>query len=71
MRPITAKKLIKILTANGFILSRRKGSHIIFKHSDSNIIVPVPIHGKNNLIHIGTLMAIINQSKIPKEKFLF
>jgi len=69
MRPITAKKLIKILTANGFILSRQKGSHIIFRHSNSRIIVPVPLHGKNKPIHIGTLLAIIKQSKIPKEKF--
>lgn len=69
MRPITAKKLIKILIANGFILSRQKGNHAIFKHSNSNIIVPVPLHGKNRPIHIGTLMTIIKQSKMPKEKF--
>ncbi len=69
MRPITAKKLIKILTANGFILSRQKGSHIIFRHSNSGIIVPAPLHGKNKPVHIGTLLAIIKQSKIPKKKF--
>ena len=69
MRPITAKKLIKILISNGFVLSRQKGSHIIFKHTDSNIIVPVPLHRKNKSIHIGTLMAIIKQSKISKENF--
>ena len=69
MRPITAKKLIKILTADGFVLSRQKGSHAIFRHSDSGIIVPVPLHGKNKPIHIGTLMAIIKQSKISKERF--
>ena len=69
MRPITAKKLIKILTDNRFIFSRQKGSHAIYKHFNSNIIVPVPLHGKSKPIHIGTLMAIIKQSKIPKEKF--
>ena len=69
MRPITAKKLIKILEANGFILSRQKGSHYIYKHPDSNIIVPIPLHGKNNPIPIGTLLAIIKQSKISKEQF--
>ncbi len=69
MRPITAKKLIKILEANGFILSRQKGSHHIYKHPDSNIIVPIPLHGKNNPIPIGTLLAIIKQSKISKEQF--
>lgn len=69
MRPITAKKLIKILIANGFILSRQKGSHAIYKHNESKIIVPIPLHGKNKPIYIGTLLAIIKQSKIPKNKF--
>jgi predicted RNA binding protein YcfA (HicA-like mRNA interferase family) len=70
MRPLTAKKLIKILVKNDFVLSRRKGSHIIYRHKDSGIIVPVPQHGGNKPIPIGTLLAIIKQSKISKEKFL-
>ena len=69
MRPITAKKLIKILEANNFKLSRQKGSHLIYKHINLGIIVPVPLHGKNKPVLIGTLLAIIKQSKIPKEKF--
>ena len=69
MRPITAKKLTAILLTNDFILSRQKGSHQIFRHEVSGIIVPVPLHGKNKPIYIGTLLAIIKQSKIPKEKF--
>jgi len=69
MRPINAKKLIKILRANGFILSRRKGSHMIFKNLGTGIIVPIPLHGKSKPIPIGTLLAIIKQSKIPKGKF--
>lgn len=69
MHPITAKKLIEVLRANGYVLSRQKGSHAIYRHDCSGIIVPVPLHGKNKPIHIGTLLAIIKQSKIPKEKF--
>jgi len=69
MHPITAKKLIKILKANNFRLSRQKGSHFIYKNIESGIIVPVPFHGKNKPILIGTLLAIVKQSKIPKEKF--
>jgi len=42
---------------------------MIWRHSQSGIIVPVPLHGKSKPIFIGTLMAIIKQSKIPKEKF--
>lgn len=69
MRPINAKKLIKILKENGFVLSRQKGSHQIWKNPKTGIIVPVPLHGKSKPIPIGTLLAIIKQSKIPREKF--
>ena len=69
MRPINAGKLIKILRENNFILSRQKGSHQIWKNLETNVVVPVPLHGKSNPIHLGTLLAIIKQSKIPKEKF--
>lgn len=69
MRPLTAKKLIQILLNNGFILARQKGSHAIYRHSNNGIIVPVPLHGKNEPIHIGTFLAIVKQSKIPLAKF--
>jgi len=69
MKSLVARKLIKILKENGFILSRQKGSHQIWKNSKTGIIVPVPLHGKSELIYLGTLLAIIKQSKISKEKF--
>ena len=69
MQPITASELILILRANGFVFARQRGSHTIWKHVDTGIIVPVPLHGKSKPIHIGTLLAIIKQSKIPREKF--
>ena len=70
MRPLSAKKLIKVLEKNGFILSRQKGSHMIFKNSATGIIVPVPLHGKNKPIFIGTFIAIVKQSKIHKNQWL-
>lgn len=69
MKSINARKLIKILRANDFVLSRQKGSHMIWKNPKTGIIVPVPLHGKSKPIPVGTLIAIIKQSKIPKEKF--
>ena len=69
MKPITAGKLIKILRENGFMLSRQKGSHQIWKNPRTGITVPVPLHGKSKPIFLGTMLAIIKQSKIPKEKF--
>ncbi|OGF22193.1 hypothetical protein A2Y83_03585 [Candidatus Falkowbacteria bacterium RBG_13_39_14] len=69
MRPLTAKKLISVLLANGFRLARQKGSHAIYRHTNNGIIAPVPLHGKNKPIFIGTFLAIVKQSKIPPEKF--
>ena len=69
MRSINARKIIKILETNGFILSRQKGSHMIWKNPVSGIIVPIPLHGKSKPIPIGTFLAIVKQSKIPKENF--
>lgn len=69
MKSILAGKLIRILKENNFVLSRQKGSHMIWKNTISGIIVPVPLHGKSKPIPIGTLKAIIKQSKIPPERF--
>lgn len=69
MRPLNARRLIRILGENGFILARQKGSHMIFKNSESGIIVPVPLHGKSKTIPIGTFLAIVKQSKIQLGKF--
>jgi len=69
MKPISARKLIKILREKGFTLSRQKGSHQIWKNSKTGATVPVPLHGGAKPIFIGTLLAIIKQSKIPKENF--
>jgi len=69
MKSLTAKQIIKILEKYGFALSRQKGSHMIYRHLNSGIIVPVPLHGRNKPIPIGTFMAIVKQSRIPKEDF--
>lgn len=69
MKSVNARKLISVLEENGFIFSRQKGSHMIWKNRQTGVIVPVPLHAKSKPIPIGTLLAIIKQSKIPKEKF--
>jgi predicted RNA binding protein YcfA (HicA-like mRNA interferase family) len=69
MKSKTAKQIIKVLLQNGFVLSRQKGSHSIYKHTEMGTIVPVPLHGKTKTVPIGTFLAIVEQSKIPKNKF--
>lgn len=68
MKPLSVKILIKILEENGFRLVRQNGSHRIYKNSDG-IIVPVPVHGGNKPIYLGTFLAIVRQSKISKDLF--
>ncbi len=69
MRPLSANEVINVLLRNGFILSRQKGSHQIYRNTVTGIIVPVPLHGMNKPIPIGTFLSIVKQSKIPKEQF--
>ncbi len=69
MSPLNAKALIAILEKHGFVVTRQRGSHLIFTQETTGIMVPVPVHGKNKPLFIGTFMAIVKQSKIPKEEF--
>lgn len=68
MKSKKAPFVIKILGKNGFVLSRSKGSHSIYKKGDITLIVPY--HGLNREIPIGTLLAIIKQSGLDKDLFL-
>ncbi|MCJ7423264.1 type II toxin-antitoxin system HicA family toxin [Candidatus Bathyarchaeota archaeon] len=43
LRPQPAKKIIKALSAVGFMVVRKRGSHVVMKHSDGRITV-VPVH---------------------------
>jgi predicted RNA binding protein YcfA (HicA-like mRNA interferase family) len=57
-----------ILSQNGFVQVRQKGSHIIMqrKVDNSTTTVPVPDHRE---IKIGTLQSIIRQSGLLKQLF--
>ncbi len=69
VRALKYKEIVKILERNGYFLSRQKGSHMIYKHTNTGNIVPIPMHGKNNPIKIGTFKSIIKQSKISQSEF--
>jgi len=68
MKPLPAKKVIKILEKHGFRRVRQKGSHLIMRHEDGRMTV-IPIHSGEN-ISPGLLLAIIKDAKISKEEFL-
>jgi predicted RNA binding protein YcfA (HicA-like mRNA interferase family) len=63
---LTSKDVIKILLKRGFILDRSKGSHQIWLHPISRKRAIIPIQKKN--LPIGTLMSILKQAGIDKDK---
>ena len=68
LKVFSGKEICDILASEGFIEIRRRGSHIIMqKKLDSDTItVPVPNHKE---IKIGTLLSIIRQSGVSRNKF--
>lgn len=69
MKPVPAKKLIKILKNLGFKHTRVKGSHYMFVHHDGRKTI-VPVHG-NEPIGEGLLNKIIKKDlKMEKKELL-
>ncbi|MCG2759691.1 MAG: type II toxin-antitoxin system HicA family toxin [Candidatus Delongbacteria bacterium] len=68
LKILSGKEICRILSAHGFFEVRQKGSHIAMqkKTAESTITVIVPDHKE---IKIGTLMSIIRQSGINRNKF--
>jgi len=63
---VTADEIIRVLDKLGFIFSRQRGGHAIFKKEGKRI--PVPIHGKKT-IPPGLLRAIIREAGVSVEEF--
>jgi predicted RNA binding protein YcfA (HicA-like mRNA interferase family) len=68
LRPQPAKKIIKILSALGFAVVRKRGSHVVMKHSDGRITV-IPVHAREE-ISTGLLMKIIKDTGLSREEFM-
>ncbi len=64
---VSGKKLIKFLVRKGFEIVGQKGSHVrLKKRLDGKVLVTVvPMHKK---IDSGTLLAILRQTEISREK---
>jgi predicted RNA binding protein YcfA (HicA-like mRNA interferase family) len=64
----SAKKIIKILSALGFRIVRKRGSHVVMKHSDGRITV-VPVHPGEE-IGTGLLLKIIKDTGLSRDEFI-
>jgi len=67
-KPVSARKVIKVLFRLGFKIVRRRGSHVVLKHEDGRVTV-VPVHAGEK-IGRGLLLKIIKDAKLSKEQFL-
>ncbi|MGB9714210.1 MAG: type II toxin-antitoxin system HicA family toxin [Candidatus Bathyarchaeales archaeon] len=68
LKPLSARKVMKVLYFLGFKVVRRHGSHIVLKHADGRITV-IPVHAGEK-IGVGLLLKIIEDAKLTKEEFL-
>jgi predicted RNA binding protein YcfA (HicA-like mRNA interferase family) len=56
------KELIDIIEADGWLLSRQKGSHKQYKHPFKKGIVTIPDHGKNDELEHFLVNSILKQA---------
>jgi predicted RNA binding protein YcfA (HicA-like mRNA interferase family) len=68
LRPVPARKVIKLLNKIGFQSIRQRGSHVILKHPDGRVTV-VPIHPGED-VGRGLLFKIVKDTRMTKEQFL-
>ena len=68
LKPLPARKVIKVLSILGFKIVRKRGSHVVLKHPDGRNTV-VPVHAAEK-IGPGLLLKIIKDAKLTKEEFL-
>lgn len=63
---LSAKRLIEILEAKGFVFKRSKGSHQVYFNPETRKTAVVPLHSNKDLPK-GTFMAILRQAGIKLE----
>ncbi|MBM81094.1 MAG: hypothetical protein CMJ78_10930 [Planctomycetaceae bacterium] len=69
LRRLSAREVIAILTAHGFVEARQRGSHIALQATDEDDKTPTVIVPNHKEIRTGTLRSIIRQSQLPRELF--
>ena len=57
-RGLSARRFVRALEADGFVLQRVRGSHRIYRNTDGRRVV-MAYHALNDTFPIGTLRAMI------------
>lgn len=66
---LTAKKLIKALKKDGYVLNRITGSHHIFTKKSAKRTVAIPVHAGKDLGR-GLVKSILKQAKLTEQELL-
>ena len=64
---LSGEDLVKVLLRVGFVVNRRKGSHIILRRAYPYARVVVPDH---KAVRSGTLLKILNEAGLSVERLL-
>ena len=67
LKPISPKKLLKIIQQMGFEKIRQNGSHNFFRHPDGRSTV-IPIHPQED-IGRGLLIEILKDIELTRQEF--
>ena len=64
---ISGKEMLKLLAKQGFQIVRQKGDHVSLYKKESGSLVVFPL---KNEIKPGTLLSILNQARLSREKLI-
>ena len=67
MKPLTARQMATMLNLRGWSLVRQRGSHMVFRHSETHKIVVVPNHPSQTLT-VGTQRRIMRDAGITPDE---
>ena len=67
MKPISGKRMCRILEAKGWTLARPTGSHHIYMTQGRNVRISVPVHGNQDL-KLGLQKAIMKLAGINDDE---
>lgn len=60
------REILEILSKDGWVLLRQKGSHMQFAHPHKSGVVTVSVHSKNDELHPKTASSIFKQAGLKK-----
>jgi predicted RNA binding protein YcfA (HicA-like mRNA interferase family) len=67
IKPLSYKKIIKVLEKVGFQPIRQTGSHLFMKNPDGRTTI-IPIHSKE--IKVEIINAILKEAKISRDEWI-